>query len=269
MILSSKEKELAEVKQQAVYNVTSQFAKYESNEMLYDSFGGMECAMPVSSCRSPPECMSFGMSAPSSTAMWRSAACAPPPPPPQLPSPAPLAAPAAIQAKPQQVQQSQQSSTTTTARYGDSAAAVIEGMRDFCKVPALLDSNFENLGCGYCIRPTILHAGSAWTRRRQKALLSKAEESVLDVDSQKLERNKAFDLLDALTKSGALSVDAASLHIVMVATHCFDKTIMNTLIQDNVNPISKVECSTLVMAETIHECGVELMVRSDQLSRLL
>lgn len=48
---------------------------------------------------------------------------------------------------------------------------------------------------------------------------------------QEKERNKAFDLLDALTKSGALSVDQASLHVIIASTHCFDKTIINTLVQ--------------------------------------
>jgi hypothetical protein len=45
------------------------------------------------------------------------------------------------------------------------------------------------------------------------------------------ERQKAFDLLDALTKSGCLSVKEAELHVVMASTHCFGKTLMNTIIQ--------------------------------------
>ncbi len=52
------------------------------------------------------------------------------------------------------------------------------------------------------------------------------------------ERQKCFDLLDALTKSGALPIDYASLHIVIAATHCFDKSVMNTLIQ-GAYPIQK------------------------------
>jgi len=55
--------------------------------------------------------------------------------------------------------------------------------------------------------------------------------TTLGLDEQGKERQRAFDLLDALTKSGALSVDMASLHVVIAATHCFDKTLMNTLIQ--------------------------------------
>ena len=35
------------------------------------------------------------------------------------------------------------------------------------------------------------------------------------------EKNKAFDLLDALSKSGSISLDAVELHIVIASTHCF------------------------------------------------
>lgn len=57
---------------------------------------------------------------------------------------------------------------------------------------------------------------------------------------QTRERQKAYDLLDTLSKSGALILEDAELHVLIAATHCFDKTLMNTVIQDNVNPIEKV-----------------------------
>ena len=63
----------------------------------------------------------------------------------------------------------------------------------------------------------------------------------LESDQQSTDRKKTFDLLDALTKSGVLSIDYASLHVVIAATHCFDRTLMDTVIQDNINPIEKIE----------------------------
>lgn len=36
-------------------------------------------------------------------------------------------------------------------------------------------------------------------------------------------------------------MESAELHIIIAATHTFDKTLMDTAIQDNVNPIERVE----------------------------
>ena len=40
-----------------------------------------------------------------------------------------------------------------------------------------------------------------------------------------------FELLDALTRSGGLSIDHASLHVIVAARHSFDKTITDTIVQ--------------------------------------
>jgi len=85
---------------------------------------------------------------------------------------------------------------------------------------------------------------------------------------QKDDKNAAFDLLDALSRSGVLSVDQASLHVVLVATHCFDKTLVETVVQDNVNPIEKVERSVLIMASTIHAVNPATLVQPSELTRV-
>merc|ERR1719479_549906 len=103
---------------------------------------------------------------------------------------------------------------------------------------------------------------------RQKALLASPTTSTLSASEQKEEKDRAFDLLDTLTKSGALPIEHASLHIVLAAAHCFDKSVMETVIQDNCNPIEKVERSTLIMASTVHQLPAAALVQEAELPRL-
>ncbi len=86
---------------------------------------------------------------------------------------------------------------------------------------------------------------------------------------QKTERNKAFDLVDALSRSGALTIDHASLHVVIAATHCFDKTLLDTVIEENVNPIEKVERSLMIVATTVHRQPARELLMDDQRERFL
>ena len=59
--------------------------------------------------------------------------------------------------------------------------------------------------------------------------LSKPETQTIGPPEQTVERNAAFDLLDALTRSGALPVEACSLHVGVAATHGFDRTLADTV----------------------------------------
>jgi len=139
---------------------------------------------------------------------------------------------------------------------------------DYTRIPAEMEKKFEQLDEDSALRPTIITPGTSWTKKYQKTLLSTPESKTLGTEEQGVERSKAFDLLDALTKSGALSVDYASLHVVIAATHCFDKTLMNTVIQDNVNPIEKVERSSLIVASTIQNKRPAELIAREQLERV-
>lgn len=55
---------------------------------------------------------------------------------------------------------------------------------------------------------------------------------------------KALELLDALTRSGALVVEEAALHVILAATHAFDKGLVDTVVQDNLNPILQVRAES-------------------------
>merc|ERR1712137_886985 len=139
---------------------------------------------------------------------------------------------------------------------------------DITSIPSELDSKYGTLDEDAAVRATIIHVGQSWTKKYQKGLLSPPSTDVLEKQNQEHERNRAFDLLDALSRSGVLSVDQASLHVVVAATHCFDKTLMNAVIQDNVNPIEKVERSILIAASTIHRIPTENLLKPEHAERI-
>jgi hypothetical protein len=140
---------------------------------------------------------------------------------------------------------------------------------DYTQIPKLLDKKFEAMDKEGAVRPTIINVGSLWTKTSKKSLLASPTTSTLGAEEQKTERSAAFDLLDALTKSGGFEVNDASLHVVIAATHCFDRSLVDTVVQRNVNPIEKVEFSSMIMASTIHNQRFEDLVNQDQVSRLL
>jgi hypothetical protein len=50
--------------------------------------------------------------------------------------------------------------------------------------------------------------------------------------------------------------------VVVAATHVFKESVMNTLCQKNVNPIEKVEQSSLIIASTIHETAPKNLLKN-------
>ena len=139
---------------------------------------------------------------------------------------------------------------------------------DFTKLPAKLDTVFNKFDPTATVRPTTLSIGDYWKKNEQKGLLSKPETSYPDKSTLESDRNKAFDLLDSLTRSGGLPVDDASLHVVVATTHCFALSLINTLIKDNVNPIEKVERSSILVASAVHDQPPSDLINYDQLKRL-
>eukprot|EP00931_Biecheleriopsis_adriatica_P036494 TRINITY_DN21019_c1_g1_i3.p1 TRINITY_DN21019_c1_g1~~TRINITY_DN21019_c1_g1_i3.p1 ORF type:complete len:906 (-),score=179.70 TRINITY_DN21019_c1_g1_i3:176-2893(-) len=139
---------------------------------------------------------------------------------------------------------------------------------DITSLPALLDRRFEQLDEDSVLRPSKLKAGSPWVKKEGVGLLSPLQTRSLDVEAQAKERDSAFDLLDALSRSGALSIEHASLHVMLAATHSFDETIINTVVKHNVNPIEKVERSVLIMASTLQRQPVAAMVAPEHLPRI-
>lgn len=204
-------------------------------------------AMPVS--------VGYSMSAPPP---------APPPPPPSAaPAPVAVAAPAPVATPPPRRQPGEPAPT-------DPSAAASAGDRepaDYTRLPAELDRRFESLDTDGALRATILNPGEPWTRTAQPGLLSAPTTATLSAADRDRERHRAFDLLDALTRSGSLAIDDASLHVILAATHCFDRTLVETVIADNVNPIEKVERSLMIVGATIHGRPVDELVAPEHHAR--
>jgi hypothetical protein len=140
---------------------------------------------------------------------------------------------------------------------------------DYTEIPTLLDQKYEKFDLNNSLRPTIINVGTAWEKKSQATLLSSPITKSLTTDDQTMEKNAAFDLIDALTRSGALVLEHAALHVVIAATHNFDQTLMDTVVQKNINPIERVEHSSLIIASTLHSVPPQELISDKQLDRVL
>eukprot|EP00929_Paragymnodinium_shiwhaense_P063715 TRINITY_DN3184_c0_g1_i6.p1 TRINITY_DN3184_c0_g1~~TRINITY_DN3184_c0_g1_i6.p1 ORF type:complete len:988 (+),score=186.46 TRINITY_DN3184_c0_g1_i6:105-3068(+) len=280
MIEAEKQEEVEQAKQARQYARNQLDVFGGSEESVRSARGGIRAS--VESCSMDLLCDSNSYLSAAPIA-YR---CAPPMPPMAACAPAaPIALAAEVQAfgsassaistgyqqqqqQPQQQQPQPGQQGQSQQQQSGAADVVATSGRDYTQVPKELDAAFEKLDPDNALRPTIIKPGSLWAKKSQKALLAQPTTSMLSTDEQKTEKDAAFDLLDALTKSGALPLQQASLHIVVAATHCFDKSITDTVVQGNVNPIEKVERSSLIMASTIHRQPVWALVQPQQRARI-
>ena len=73
-------------------------------------------------------------------------------------------------------------------------------------LPTQIDRRFDKLDRDSAVRPTIIKPGDIWTKKSQAGLISDMKESLLGEDEQREERDKAFDLLDALYREREVCV---------------------------------------------------------------
>jgi len=76
---------------------------------------------------------------------------------------------------------------------------------------------------------------------------------MLSKDTLIEERKKTYDLLDALSKSGVLSFDHVTVHILIGATVTFEKCLIDQVIQDNIGIIEVAERANLVASSLVQE----------------
>lgn len=151
-----------------------------------------------------------------------------------------------------------------TADGADGAESVI----DYTRLPAQLDARFESLDLDAALKPTTISIGPTWAKSSQKALLGQPTKSSLRVAEQKGEKQRAFDLLDALSRSGTLPIECASLHVLIASTHCFDESLIDTVVARNINPIEKLERSALIIAETIQGVPAPELINASEYERV-
>jgi hypothetical protein len=194
---------------------------------------------------------------------------APPPPPISQP-------------QPQEIERQQQQQPTTEQRpeqpvvqqpgqqqgqEGQPSRLPGKGV-DYTLIPAMLDKEVERLDPDNALHATIIKPGDYWVRTSQKGLLSSPTSTTLWQNDQVTEQKKAFDLLEALSKSGVLPFNNCEVHIVIGSTQSFDETLMNTVIQKNKNPIDSMERSSLIIATTVLGKPAKELVKAEQVPRL-
>ncbi len=143
-----------------------------------------------------------------------------------------------------------------------------ESAKDIMGVPKEIDAMLEKYDEKGRVCPVIINVSNEWSKRAQLALLAAPTQFLLDVQAQGTERNAAFDLLDALTKSGAMPLEDVSLHCVLAYTTCFDQTLMDAMVKENVNPIEAVEQKEFIVASAIHNVDVASLIEPSHLARV-
>eukprot|EP01060_Flectonema_neradi_P017872 TRINITY_DN2471_c0_g1_i1.p1 TRINITY_DN2471_c0_g1~~TRINITY_DN2471_c0_g1_i1.p1 ORF type:complete len:805 (+),score=175.58 TRINITY_DN2471_c0_g1_i1:89-2503(+) len=135
-------------------------------------------------------------------------------------------------------------------------ATTSSGDRTASSLPGALQNALEKECQGICVRPTGISVGECHLTS-QKGLLGKPVRTVVSASELAKKKFDTLRLLSYLTKHGAIPIQYSKMHILMATTHRFDKTLMNVLVQDNMNPIVLVERSAQLIASAIHNVGPE------------
>src|SRR5205814_1151230 len=121
-----------------------------------------------------------------------------------------------------EAQQQHQQADSKSAKAGERADAGRSGevaeataVVDYTELPPALEKQYELLDVDGALRPTIINPGLSWSKSSKKSLLAEPTTATLGTAEQGKERSRAFDLLDALTKSGELTLEHAALHVVI------------------------------------------------------
>jgi len=283
VIEESKQKELKEVKEEAQFNIMDSIAapprpqpvsapapvRSPAPRMMMRGAGGAAPGMMMRGGGGPP---------PPPQAMMSMSAAAPPPMARQMAVPS---APTPVAAKLARPTTTTTTSTKPAAKSADNNApeaskeqsldaggdSDVAGV-DVTKLPSAIDGALDKVVEG-AVRPTTIKPATTWRKLFQKKLLAKPSEVSLSKDGLKSEKNRAFDLLDALTKSGALPLHNTVLHVVIANTVSFDKSLLHTVTRDNINPIEKAEAVAVTISSALTGTKPQKLVKENQYERLV
>mmetsp|Transcript_26487 Transcript_26487/g.106015 ORF Transcript_26487/g.106015 Transcript_26487/m.106015 type:complete len:647 (+) Transcript_26487:1406-3346(+) len=141
-----------------------------------------------------------------------------------------------------------------------------EDTDDVTQLPRRLDATYRRSDADARLRPTRIVPGPTWHRTSRASILADETTAPLRADELRRETATALDLVDALTRSGAIALKAAALHVVVAATHRFDKSVVDTVVVDDVDPIAKTENASLLIAATLHDAPLEELRRKDDIA---
>ena len=72
-----------------------------------------------------------------------------------------------------------------------------------------------------------MKVGNDWFRKRQENLLTPSRTKRLDEETIDEEKKNALDLLDAISRSGSLSLATSELHVIIGVTHSLDESAIS------------------------------------------
>lgn len=130
---------------------------------------------------------------------------------------------------------------------------LINKEEDYMQIPNELEKRLEKFDNESAVRPTIIRCSDdPWYKKEKIGLTQPIYSHKIENEGKREEKQKAFDLLDALTRSGLLTCEDAELHIILANTHCFGNSLMNGIVNGE-NPIDKVEKTALILTSTLHK----------------
>mmetsp|Transcript_12575 Transcript_12575/g.26772 ORF Transcript_12575/g.26772 Transcript_12575/m.26772 type:complete len:110 (+) Transcript_12575:1214-1543(+) len=93
----------------------------------------------------------------------------------------------------------------------------------------------------------MIQTGETWSKRSCKLPLP----INLGISERRSEKQRAFALLDALSCSGSLPIQFCEIHAIVGLAHCFENSLIDTVIMQNTSPIDELSRSTLRVASAI------------------